>query len=201
MYKKNWLEGYVSNFKGNIFEILNKRTSSGKVREVARRAPGVRAIAITENDEFIISREERDYLEKEIDYRLPGGKVVDSLAEYLKIISRGTLAEKIIEAVIMELEEETGITATLVELFRVSNSSGSVDCDLNYFVMKGLTFGKPRPEDDEKIEVLKLSLEDTIDLVLSEKMSEDRSRIVLLDYLLKNYPMNVADRIVRNNTK
>lgn len=199
MNKKNWLSGFVSVFKGTIIEVLQK-TSNSKTREVARRAPGVRIIAITNDNEFIISREHREYLEKEIDDRLPGGKVVDTLFEYHALIAKGNFTADIEAAAKRELLEETGIAAKTVKLFAVSNSGGTIDWDLYYFVMTDLSFGEARPEDDEKIEVLKLSLKDTIDLVLFKSMSEDRSRMILLDYLLEHHPVEVSDRIIEINT-
>ena len=198
--KKDWLRGFVSVFKGDIIEILRKPSMKNR-REIARRSPGVRIIAITEKNEFIISQEYREYLEKEIDNRLPGGKVVDKLKEYLTILSAGTLKHQIELAARKELSEETGITADTIELFCVSTSGGTIDWDLYYYIAKGLTFGTPKPEEDEKIEVLTLSLIDTIDLVLLKQMSEDRSRMVLLDYLLQEHPIEVAERIKQLNKK
>lgn len=201
MNSKNWLEGFVSNFKGNIIEVLSKKSSGGKIREVARRAPGVRIIAITKDKKFIVSSEHREYLEKEIDIRLPGGKVVDTLAEYHELIDKGTLEAAILEAAKKELLEETGITANSWQLFRVSTSGGTIGWDLHYFVAQDLSFGESRPEEDETIAVIKLPLKETIALALSgNRMSEDRSRMALLDCLLLYHPMDVADFIIEDNT-
>ncbi len=197
--KKNWLEGFVSDYKGTIIEVLSKN-NNGKIREVARRAPGVRAIVVTKDNKFIITREYREYLEKEIDYRLPGGKVVDTLSEYHGLLARNHLASHIRYAVNKELEEETGIRAKSVEKFTVSNSGGTIDWDLHYFEMKDLSFGESRPEDDEKIEVLQLTVKETVDIIVLKQMSEDRSRIILMDYLLQHYPMEVTERIQELNT-
>ena len=200
MNNENWLKDFVSDYKGQIIEVLSKRTTNGKPREVARRAPGVRAIAVTKDNKFIITREYREYLKKQLDYRLPGGKVVDTLSEYHGLLARNHLANHIRYAVNKELTEETGITAKSVTKFAVSNSGGTIDWDLHYFEMKDLSFGEARPEDDEKIEVLQLTVKETIDIVVLKQMSEDRSRMILMDYLLEHYPMEVIERIKELNT-
>jgi len=50
------------------------------VFETARRAPGVRLI-IVRDGQMLITREFRNELD-DYDYRLPGGKVFDTLDEY-----------------------------------------------------------------------------------------------------------------------
>lgn len=194
MNKKDWLKDFVSRFKGEIIEILYK-PSAKKPREVARRAPGVRIIAMTNDKKFIISRERREYLEEEIDFRLPGGKVVDSLKEYHALLGRNALAEAIVNAAKKELIEETGITARSIRQYQVSNSGGTIDWDLYYFEMKELSFGEATPEDGEEITVLELTVSEVIDLILSKQMSEDRSRMILLDYLIEHFPIELSKRI------
>lgn len=52
-----------------------------KVFEFARRSPGTRLIILNDKHEILITKEYRSELEK-FDYRLPGGKVFDTLVEY-----------------------------------------------------------------------------------------------------------------------
>jgi len=54
--------------------------------EFARRSPGTRLI-IEKGDKIILSREFRHELGS-YDYRLPGGKVYDSLDEYNKALQK-----------------------------------------------------------------------------------------------------------------
>jgi 8-oxo-dGTP pyrophosphatase MutT (NUDIX family) len=203
MNMKNRLHDFVSIYKGIIIEVLIKGASNEKSKEVARCSPGVRAITITDDNKFIITRKRREYLGKEIDYRLPGGNVVDTLLEYHKMIESKHLMSYIRFAVSKELTEETGIKAKSVTPYAVSNSGRIIDWDIHYFEMKDLLFSKACPGDDDETEVLQLSVRDTIDIVLLKQMSEDRSRIILLDYLWEHYPMEVVQRITelkKNNS-
>ena len=72
----------VITYKGKIFEIVNTQMVKGDKTvtfEKARRAPGVRVIiANTKKQQLLLSREYRYELERD-DYRLPGGKVFDTL--------------------------------------------------------------------------------------------------------------------------
>lgn len=199
--KSNWLNDFSSAYQGKIIEVLSKNVPNGKPREVARRSPGVRVIAITKENEFVFSSEHREYLEKEIDIRLPGGKVVDTLVEYHALIEKGLLKNGILRAAKKELLEETGITGKNWRPFKVSTSGGTIDWDLHYFIAKDLSFGEAKPEIDEKIEVKRYSLKEAIGIALSPTiMSEDRSRLALLDYLLQEHPVEVSEYIIEDNT-
>jgi ADP-ribose pyrophosphatase len=199
---KDWLKDFVSVYKGNIIEVLSKKTLNGKPREVARRSPGIRIIAITNENKFIFSSEHREYLERKTDIRLPGGKVVDTLVEYHELLGKGNLKDAVFEAAKRELQEETGITAQTWELFKVSTSGGTIGWDLYYLIAKDLTFGEQRPEDDEKIEVKQFSLSEAINATLSETvMSEDRSRMALLEYFLVEHPMEIISHIARTHAE
>lgn len=171
-----------------MIEIVHETVSSnGKefVLEHGRRAPGVRLIIETSDGEFLITKEER--FDKGLDYRLPGGKVFDSLIEYndfkkneVKILIKAK------ETAIKEGIEEVGIKPLEIELFYLSKCGGSFDWDLYYFIVKKYEEVGQHLEEHEKIEVVKISREKLKKLALSNKMKEDRSVAVILKYLNKN---------------
>ena len=67
---------------GKLFELVHLPQPDGRVFELARRAPGVRLIICDrQNKTILLTKEFRQELDG-WDYRLPGGKVFDSLDEY-----------------------------------------------------------------------------------------------------------------------
>jgi 8-oxo-dGTP pyrophosphatase MutT (NUDIX family) len=177
-------------YQGKMIEIVHETVSSnGKelVLEKGRRAPGVRLIIETPDGEFLISKEERHNIG--LDYRLPGGKVFDSLVEYNSFLSGKQSADEILnkakEAAMREGMEEAGIEPLEMELFYVSRCGGSFDWDLYYFVVKKYNEVGQHLEEHEKIEMIKVSGDKLKELALSNKMNEDRSVAVILKYLNK----------------
>src|SRR3989344_3426866 len=87
-------------YQGKMIEIVQETVEvDGKekvyVYEKGRRAPGVRLIIETPEGGFLISKEERPGVG--LDYRLPGGKVFDSLVEYNEFLSNKKSEEEILE--------------------------------------------------------------------------------------------------------
>lgn len=177
-------------FQGKMIEIVHEIVSSnGKeiVLEHGRRAPGVRLIIETPDGGFIITKEERYGIG--MDYRLPGGKVFDSLVDYNNFLQKAknteSILEKAKETVVREGMEEAGIKPLEMELFHISRCGGSFDWDLYYFIVKKYEEVGQHPEEHEKIEVIKISRDKLKDLALSGKIQEDRSVAVILKYLNK----------------
>lgn len=188
MKNKNKNEKEKIVYQGKMIEIVQEAVlSNGKeiIFEKGRRAPGVRLIIKTPDGEFLISKEER--LIGGLDYRLPGGRVFDSLIEYNNFLSnqkdvKGIL-KKAKEAVIREGMEEVGIKPLKMELFFISKCGGSFDWDLYYFIIKKYEEVGQNLEEHEKIEIIKVSRDKLKELALSNEMKEDRSVAVILKYL------------------
>ncbi len=191
-YKKR--KGFEPVFDGEIVQVLQKKTERGDVYEIARRSPGVRMIIVTPDNKFLISREKRDYLEKGLDYRLPGGKVVDTLEDYLVLLEKlehglddGDLTSTVQGAVIKEAKEEVGITVRNPELLHIATAGGTIEWDLWYWLVKDFDRGEQELEHDEEIEIVEMTPFQVAELVIAKEFSEDRSRVVLMDYLIKNF--------------
>ncbi len=177
-------------YQGRMIEVVHKAVlSNGKelVFEMGRRAPGIRLIIQTLEGEFLISKEERH--DVGTDYRLPGGKIFDSLVEYNEFLTKqkdpNEILEKAKEAAIREGIEEAGIKPLEMELFCVSHCGGSFEWDLYYFIVKKYEEVGQKLEEHEKIERVKISREKFSELALSGKMQEDRSVAILLRFLNK----------------
>ena len=171
-----------------MIEIVHETVLSNNkeiVLEQGRRAPGVRIIIETESGGFLISREHRHALG--LDYRLPGGKVFDSLVEYNRFLSEQKNPEEIVkkarEATGKEAVEEAGIKPLDFDLFLISRCGGSFEWDLYYFVVKKYRKVGQQLEEHEKIEIIEVSPGELKEMALSGKMQEDRSVAVILKYL------------------
>jgi len=177
-------------FQGKIIELVHETYfSNGKeiTLEKGRRSPGTRLIIETPDGGFLISKEERPGFG--LDYRLPGGKVFNSLVEYNEFLERSKNPSEILEkakgAAIGEAQEEAGILPTEIEPFCISHCGGSFEWDLHYFIVKKYQEVGQNLEEHERIESMKVSKDVLLELIFSGKMQEDRSIAVLLKYLNK----------------
>lgn len=177
-------------FQGKIVEVVNQPVKIGptkKVFETARRSPGARLIIPSkDSSKLLITREHRTEV-NDWDYRLPGGKVFDSLDEYNNFInSEKDIEEEAKAAAIKEAKEEVGIKATNLYHFATSKCGATITWDLFYFVVDDFEeLGGQELEEGENIEVQWLSIAEVKELALSGKMQEDRSVAVILRFLSK----------------
>ena len=138
---------------GKTFEIVKKSFKNSKLSvefEMARRSPGVRLIIINKN-KILLTKEFRPEF-NDYDYRLPGGKVFDSLKEYKIAISKKyDMLKCTKEAAKKECAEETGLIPKRIRLFQISKAGLTVYWDLFYFVVDDFdgSIKNQKLEDDE----------------------------------------------------
>lgn len=175
-------------YQGKIIEVVEKtREIKGKekVFEFARRSPGVRLI-IPKGDGILMSKEFR-YELSDYDYRLPGGKVFDTLTEYNEFLkSEKDILEAAKQAAIKEGKEEMGIEIKDLEWIHTSVCGATVVWDLFYFVVKSFNEGIQELEEGEQITTEVISKDAVQKMCLRGTISEERSALVLLRYLNKN---------------
>jgi len=170
-----------------MLEIVNQEMTDGNktiVFERARRAPGVRLILIdSQNKTVLLSKEHRYELGKD-DYRLPGGKVFDTLTEYNSFLKSG---EDILvpakQKALAEAEEEVGVAADDAVHFHTSVCGATVQWDLFYFVCTSWKSTEQKLEIGENIQIVTVSFDEAQHIALNGAMSEERSALVLLRYL------------------
>ena len=125
-------------FEGRTFQIVDKHFIFGnksKSIEIARRSPGVRLI-IFKGSKILLTKEFRRELNG-YDYRLPGGKVFDSLAEYKKAVKEGKdMLKCAVEAAKIECLEETGLIARKIKHFKTSKAGQTIEWDMFYFLVE-----------------------------------------------------------------
>lgn len=171
--------------KGSIIEVVQKEVEQNgkkKVFEYARRSPGTRLI-IPKGDTVLLTKEFRNELNG-YDYRLPGGKVYDTLDEYNNALSSGVdINESAKVAAIKEAKEEVGITVNDASLFHKSICGATVMWDLFYFVVNDFVEGKQDLEDGENITFEFVDKKKVKSMCLDGSISEERSALTLFRYL------------------
>lgn len=173
---------------GKIFEIVQIPKPDGRVFEVARRAPGVRLIvADTTSKKLLLTREHRWELGGH-DYRLPGGKVFDTLAEFETFRKSGK--DMLVAATAKakeEAAEEAGIEVAEVKLFKKSMLGATVEWDLYIFEAtkwQPHKDGQNLKEDEQAgIDAQWYAYAEVEKMILSGDMQEERVALVLLQWL------------------
>jgi ADP-ribose pyrophosphatase len=123
----------------------------------------------------------------EWDYRLPGGKVFDSLEQFEEFRISG---QDIIEAAkmqaIREAQEEAGIAIANLDLYKKSVLGATVEWDLYVFETSNwqLHVDGQELEIGEKIEADNwVAYEEARKMVLNGSMAEERIALILLQWL------------------
>lgn len=173
--------------KGKLFELVHKEQEDGRVFEVARRAPGVRLIIHDEAAGKVLLTKEYRHELGEWDYRLPGGKVFDSLDEYEAFrISGDDIVEAAKRQGIIEGQQEAGIAIATLTVYKKSVLGATVEWDL--YVMEStdwqtLVAGQEL-EVGEKIDAdTWVTYEEARKMALDGSMQEERIALILLQWL------------------
>jgi len=179
----------VITYRGRMIEVVVQQMRVGSteiVYEKARRSPGTRLLITSPDHNILLTREYRDEVGG-WDYRLPGGKVFDSLEEYSEAVRSGVdLLEESKQAAQKEAQEEVGIYAENISYLYTSKCGATVEWDLYYFKVNLPTeeLGEQKLEPGENIQVGWYSPTDALRLALDGSLSEDRSAAVLMRYIL-----------------
>ncbi|QQG50701.1 MAG: NUDIX domain-containing protein [Candidatus Saccharibacteria bacterium] len=173
--------------RGRLFELVHERQPDGRIFEVARRAPGVRLIIADKSNQMILLTKEFRKELNDWDYRLPGGKVFDSLEEYDVFRKSGdelTIAAR--KKAIEEAHEEAGIQVIDLELYKKSTLGATVEWDLFVFESSKwqLMEDGQKLEEGEVIEAdTWLTYTEATQKILDGDMQEGRIALVLLQWI------------------
>lgn len=171
-------------FQWKIVEVVHqlvKIDGHELVFEIAKRSPWVRLI-ICNKDKILLTKEYRKEL-KGVDYRLPGGKVFDTLAEYNK--HKKNIKKYALIAAKRECEEEVWLIPQDPTLYHISQAWATVEWDLHYFIVKKFTTHAKwqQLETGEYIDVEWKTKKEILSLIKKWDMHEDRSVGVLMRYI------------------
>lgn len=185
-------------YRGKMFEIVTWEGKPGVKFEAAVRAPGVRLIIETEKDGMKallmtkeIRREAGGY-----DFRLPGGKVFDSLEELDKHRESGQDITPFAEiAAKKEGKEEAGISGGDYTPLEISKAGASVEWDLHYFKITNAEIGEQELEEHERgdIETVVLSAKEIFEKLSKREIKEGRSADMLWSWLKDNEFIQFTD--------
>ncbi len=180
-------------YKGKMFEIVTFEAKPGIVYETAVRSPGVRLLIEHKKDGkvgLLMTQELRRSREgKVLDYRLPGGKVFDSLEEF------NNAKENKIDIPLcafnqakVEARQEVGVIDGDFSPIAIAKAGGSVEWDLHYFLVKNARIGEQELEDHEKgeIEVVFLTAKEIFEKLKNKEINEGRSADVIWRWLVDN---------------
>lgn len=176
-------------YQGRIIEVVEQPVKVGGKAlrfEFARRSPGTRLIIVDSKAKKVLLTKEYRHELSGYDYRLPGGKVFDSLEAYNQFLATGKdIIEPATERAVIEAREETGIIANNPKHFYTSINGTTVVWDLFYFVIDDWEQSTQELDGEgENIEVMWVSFTDAREHALNH-MAEDRSTAVLLRWLDK----------------
>jgi 8-oxo-dGTP pyrophosphatase MutT (NUDIX family) len=173
-------------FSGRIGEVVHDKQPDGRTFEQYRRPPGTRLIIIDADNRILITRERR-HETGNVDLRLPGGKVCDSLAEYHDLLKGNVpLSEAAVAAAIKEAREETGHVLRNLELVTIAHAGATVRWDLYYYKTRDYD-PEPRAQSleiGEEISVNWMTPDALRNAISDGRMQEWRSVGVLLGLIL-----------------
>ena len=146
-------------------EILLPNGNKG-VREVIRHPGAVCVIPITEDGDVIFVNQFR-YAFNKVTLEIPAGK-----------LEKG---EDPFEAGKRELKEETGAVAnkymSLGKLYPTPGYCGEI---IHMYLATELEFGEQSPDEDEFLEVYKISLEDAVKMVMNGELPDSKTQTMIL---------------------
>ncbi len=177
-------------YRSKMFEIIKRPMKVGnKILEfeIAKRSPGVRLLIIKKG-KILLTKEFRYELD-EYDYRLPGGKVFDSLEEYNSALKKDIMPFAI-RAAKKECLEETGLIPNKIRYFQTSQAGATIIWDLFYFIVEDFTESKKQSlEHGEVIRPEWKTFKEAKELCLNGKIKEDRTIGILLKFLMREKPL------------
>lgn len=170
-----------------MFELVHLPQPDGRMFEVARRAPGVRLIiADRAKQKILLTKEFRRELDA-WDYRLPGGKVFDTLDAYeaFRASNKDILPVAAAKAQ-EEAAQEAGVVVETPVFYKKSTLGATVEWDLYVFEADSWRMHEAGPalEEGELVESA-----DWHDFAAAERMviegvmQEERIALILLQWI------------------
>ncbi len=171
-------------WRGNFF-VVERHPTKGWERTV--RPPGVRLILHDAAGNILITEEFRSSLGRK-DFRLPGGKVFDTLDPYLAIRSDGSsMHEAVLKAARLEAKQETGVDDIRdLAIYAKSDAGASVEWDLYYLTGTIAARSDQELEEDEAVHGIAVhffSPQEVRAMITDGRISEDRTAGILTRYL------------------
>lgn len=157
-------------FKAKLFDVqeIDFRNKAGEknINYVVERTPTISVFPLTDSNELYLISQYR-YIFKR--------KVLEAVAGYIE------KKETTLAAAKRELKEETGISAMQWEEIARIEMAGSVfKGKMHLFLANDLEFGPTQLEEDEEITLVKMSLKEAVEKVMTGEISHSASAIGIL---------------------
>ncbi len=156
-----------------------------KVFEKFVRAPGTRIIAV-QNKTIYLQQEARLERNNVLDWRLPGGKVVDSFNDYRPYLTQAVPEAMILAAAAKELREEAQLEATQLRFFAKKECGATVEWDLYYILAEeicGSATNKLHEEGEDIHQGKWFTFTEILDKCAHGEISEGRTVAALLEFV------------------
>ena len=161
-------KGRIVNLRVDEALLPNGQTA---LREVVEHPGGVCVAALTDERELLFVRQFR-YPYGEVIREIPAGKL--------------TPGEDPLECGKRELREETGAQAAQYTfLGKLYPSPGYCGEIIYMYLATGLTFGESQPDEDEFLEVERVSLDEAVRLVMENAIADAKTQTAVLKVYLK----------------
>lgn len=160
------LGGYTGIITSTTLETVRLQNGETTLREVVEHPGGVTVIPVDNEGNVYCVRQ----------FRYPMG-------EHLLEIPAGKLepGEDPLSCAKRELSEETGIEADeYIDLGKVYPSPGFCKEILYIYLARGLHFGKSHPDENEFLDVEKLSLDELMDMTMKNQLADAKTVIAVL---------------------
>lgn len=158
-------------FDGRVLHLYRDeiRLPNGKssYREFNRHNGAVCIIPITDEGEVICVRQYR-YAVSEVMLEIPAGKL-------------DSPSEDPTSAALRELREETGaVCGKLTYLGKYLGSPAILDETIHMYLAEDLTFGETEFDDDEFLEIVRIPLDELVDMVMSGEVPDGKTQAAAL---------------------
>lgn len=141
-------EGKILSVRVDMVELPDKKYSK---REIVEHPGAVAIVALTDDNEIVLVKQFRKATETVL-FEIPAGKL--------------EINEQPEECAIRELKEETGLEAKKIEcVLDYYSSPGFTNEKIHIFIASELISGEAEPEEDEYIDIVKISIDEALEMV------------------------------------
>lgn len=155
-------EGNILNLRRDTVTVKNGKSK----REIIEHNGGAVIVPLTEDNEVVMVRQYRKPAERVV-LEVPAGKI-DS-------------GEEPLTTAIRELREETGYTADHIRfLTKMYPSVGYSEEVLYLYLCQGLTPGEANPDENEALDVEKISLEELYQMIMHGEIQDAKTQVAIL---------------------
>lgn len=156
-------EGAILNLRKDKVTVLNGES----YREIIEHRGGAVIVPVDEDGNIVMVRQYRKPVERVV-LEVPAGKIDAGENDPFETAKR-------------ELKEETGISAEhITHLTDIYPSVGYSQEVLYIYMATGLTYGETNPDENEALDILKMPMEQAIDMIFQGKIQDAKSIVAIL---------------------